>query len=82
MRAWQVVKFLGARRAWKLFKLSRLAKSLDVASLQELRAEAIKTWEQGGREAVYAVCEKAIYRLVEWLQAQARAQERARVATG
>jgi hypothetical protein len=70
MHAWQVVKLLGARRAWKLFKLSRFAKSLDVESLQELRAEAIKAWENGGREAVYALYEKGVLYIADWLEAQ------------
>jgi DNA-binding PadR family transcriptional regulator len=71
MPALQVVKLLGARRAWKLFKLSRVAKSFDAQSLQELRTEAIRTWEDGGRDAVYALYEKGVRALADWLQAQA-----------
>jgi hypothetical protein len=78
VHSWQIVKLLGARRAWKLFKLSRLAKSIDATSLQELRAEAINTWENGGREALYVIYERAALHLADWLQAQADSLARQR----
>jgi hypothetical protein len=82
MSPWQIVKLLGARRAWKLFKLSRVLKSIDAEVLQEVKVEAIKTWENGGREAAHALYERGVRYLAEWLQAQADSLERSRVQTG